>query len=288
MGGSGIGGELLRAIYGHKIKIPIFVNKDYKLPTYVNRNSLVILVSYSGNTEETLTNYNWAHRSKSSIVIITSDGKLLRKQGKKNVIIIPSGLPPRAAIGYLFASLPFVLWRYRLIENPYRESTKLIDFLKSQRRTIVSKASRLAKWLYGQLPVIYSNSRAYDPVAYRWCCQFNENSKIFAHCHSIPEMDHNEIVGIGGSKKVADLTKIIFLVDPNAHIRNLKRVRITKDIIRSEVADIIRLSGKGKTSLQQVFYLIWLGDFVSYFLAMLGNVDPLPVKRIDELKARLK
>lgn len=287
MGGSGIGGELLLGIFGQEIKVPVHISKDYELPRYIGKDTLIILVSYSGNTEETLANYDLAREQGCVTAVLSSGGKLVARKGRSSKVIIPPGLPPRAAIGYLFTPLPFLLWRYGLIKNPQRSITGLVRLLKERRTAIMPKASKIARWLKNALPLIYSNSQAYNPVAYRWRCQLNENSKIFAHSHSIPEMNHNEIVGIGGICKVAAMTKIIFLDDPEGHIRNKKRVRITQDLIGKHTAGMIRLEGEGKSRLERAFYLIWLGDFVSYYLAQLRRVEPLPVKRIDALKARL-
>jgi len=288
MGGSGIGGELLSGIYGQDIRIPVITIKDYRLPASVNRDTLVILVSYSGNTEETLSDFAAARQKKCATVIVSSGGRLARLHGAGNAIIIPGGLPPRAAIGYLFTPLPFILWRFGLIADPYPSLGRMVVFLKKQRKQVTPVASKLARWLYGFLPVIYSNSPAYHPVAYRWRCQFNENSKVFAHSHAIPEMNHNEIVGIGRARKVARLTKIVFLDDPGANPRNTKRVKITEQLVGRETAGVRHFKGLGSTLLERAFYLIWLGDFTSVYLARLERVDPLPVKRIETLKARLK
>ncbi len=288
MGGSGIGGELLAGLYGPGIRIPVLTVKDYRLPPSVDRNTLVILVSYSGNTEETLSGFRAARQKKCATVIVSSGGRLARLQGPDNAIIIPGGLPPRAALGYLFTPLPFILWRFGLIADPYPPLARLVGFLKRQRRQIMPESSRLARWLYGSLPIIYSNSPAYHPVAYRWRCQFNENSKVFAHSHAIPEMNHNEIVGIGRTRKVARLTKIVFLDDPDANPRNTRRVKITEQLIGHQTAGVRHFQGRGSTPLERAFYLIWLGDFASVYLARLERVDPLPVKRIETLKTRLK
>ncbi|MEO0226067.1 MAG: bifunctional phosphoglucose/phosphomannose isomerase, partial [candidate division WOR-3 bacterium] len=236
MGGSGIGGELFYGIYGAKIDLPIHINRDYHLPPYVNNKTLVILVSYSGNTEETLANLKMALHKRCITLIITSNGKLLKEHGQENAIIIPGGLPPRAALGYLFTPIPFILHRYHLMPNPYPAMIQMVNFLKSERKQIISRAKNLARWLYQSLPVIYSNSQAFHPVAYRWRCQFNENSKIFAHNHSLPEMNHNEIVGLGRTKNIWKLTRIVFLTDPSAHPRNLQRVVITKDLLSDAVS----------------------------------------------------
>jgi glucose/mannose-6-phosphate isomerase len=284
MGGSGINGEILKAIYP---TIQIISNKDYSVPEYIDIHTLAILVSYSGNTEETLNNYRLLSKRKTEMAIISSNGKLLKKKGELK-IKIPGGLPPRGAIGYLFAPLPFILYKFHLINNtPEQKLISLARFLKKTRDTIEKKAKILSKKMSNRLPIIYSNSQTFLPVARRWQCQLNENSKVLVHINVIPEMNHNEIVGLGRPEALNSKISLIFINDPKTHPRNRMRAKIIKEIINDKFSDVIDIDPEGKNDLHRLFWTIMLGDFISYYVAIRTNIDPMPVKRIDYLKKKL-
>ncbi len=284
MGGSGISGELCAGLFP---RLPIISNKDYSIPDYVDKKTLVILISYSGNTEETLNNLKIAFNKGCEKVIISSDGKLLQARCQYKVKI-PPGLPPRGALGYLFTPLPLLLHNFGLIPgSPLPTLNRLVKFLKDRRRMLEKKARMLAPELKNRMPILYANSKLFFSVANRWRCQFNENSKILAHINIIPEMNHNEIVGLGGPVNMNRYLFIILLNDPNAHPRNRLRMKIIKEIIKPIISQYVEIKPQGKNNLEQTFETIMLGDFLSYYLAEITGVDPMPVKRIDYLKRRL-
>ncbi len=286
MGGSGISGDIVSALYP---EIDVVVNKDYEIHKYVDKDTLGILVSYSGNTEETLNNYDILQKRKIPVVLISSNGRLLKNSAILK-IQIPSGLPPRGALGYLFTPIPLLLYRTGLLKkNPEMQLANLVLFLKKWAKSIEKKGKSLAKSIVNRLPVIYANSNLYNVVAKRWQCQLNENSKIFCHTNIIPEMNHNEIVGLGRPKRFNRNLIAIFVDDPNAHPRNRMRLRIIKEIIRKEVKDLksVDINPAGRTILEQVFWAIMLGDFLSLHIALKTGIDPVSVKRIDYLKHRL-
>jgi len=284
MGGSGISGDLIKTIYPH---IEIISNKDYSIPKFIDNNTLSILVSYSGNTEETLNNYKILSRVKTTKITISSDGALLRKKSELK-IKVPGGLPPRGALGYLFTPIPIVLYNYGLIKtDPIPKLVSLAMFLKKKRDNIEKKAIDLSKKFLNKLPLIYSNSQTLLPAASRWQCQLNENSKILAHINVIPEMNHNEIVGLGRPKRINKEMVVAFLNDPKAHPRSKMRVKIVKSIIKNKFGNVVDINPEGKSALMRLFWTIMLGDFLSYYCAINTNVDPLPVKRIDFLKKQL-
>jgi glucose/mannose-6-phosphate isomerase len=203
-------------------------------------------------------------------------------------IRMPAGLPPRGALGYLFTPLPIVLYRFGLIRtNPVSGLLNLGRFLLRKRAALCREARGLAKRFVGKLPLIYSSTRAFSAVANRWRCQLNENSKILCHTNVIPEMNHNEIVGLGRPKKFNRDTLLVFLHDPETNPRNERRVKIMKEIIRDDLKDILEINPKGRNRIERMFWTIMLGDFVSFYLAEMTGVDPLPVKRIEYLKKRL-
>ncbi|MCX7995226.1 MAG: bifunctional phosphoglucose/phosphomannose isomerase [candidate division WOR-3 bacterium] len=285
MGGSGISGDIVSNLYP---QLDIIVNKDYQIPEYVDSNTLAILVSYSGNTEETLYNYRILQKKGIPIVAISSDGRLLKNKALMK-IKIPPGFPPRGALGYLFTPIPLLLYRAGLIKkNPEAQLSKLSIFLRKQSKILDKKGKELAKAVFKKFPIIYANSNAFGIVAKRWQCQLNENSKILCHVNIIPEMNHNEIVGLPAP--INSRAVLLFHNDPGAFYRNSLRVRVIKEIIDRELKGIkyIDINPAGKNTLEQVFWTIMLGDFLSYHLALMRKVDPLPVKRIDYLKNRLK
>ena len=284
MGGSGISGEILDVLYP---EIEIISNKDYLLPGYIDKNTLAIVISYSGNTEETLSNYARLKKKNTTIAVISSGGLLLGKKADYKVKI-PGGLPPRGALGYLFTPLPFILYKFHLIpRDPAKKILGLATFLKRKRKNIEQKAKSLAKNIVKNMPIIYANSSTYMPVARRWQCQFNENAKIIAHVNIIPEMNHNEIVGLGRPRTLNKSSFLIFLNDPKAHIRNKARLSIMKNLIKGFSRKVAEIKPQGASDLKRMFWTIMLGDYTSYYLAIMTGIDPMPVKRIDYLKKKL-
>lgn len=284
MGGSGISGEILAALHP---EVMIISNKDYGVPPIVNRKTLAFVVSYSGNTEETLNNYKQLAKRKVDMVLISSDGRLLTKKARRK-IIIPKGLPPRGALGYLFTPLPIILYQAGFIKDDPREKLlSLSAFLCRERDQIEKKARKLAAKLFNKLAVIYVDSAVFAPVANRWRCEMNENAKVLAHYNVIPEMNHNEIVGLGRPKHLSEHTAIVLLNDPGAHPRNKLRRKLLKPLINGEIPNFIEIDPEGSSTLEHVFWTIMLGDFVSYYLAIKEGVDPMPVARIEKLKKEM-
>lgn len=284
MGGSGISGEALSVLYP---QVQIVSNKDYDIPRFIDKKTLAVLISYSGNTEETLNNYRQLSKRKIDMILLSSDGKLFKKEALHKVKV-PPGLPPRGALGYLFAPLPLIVYQAQLIDHdPRDELLELAAFLVRQRDDIERVARKISKRFIDKIIVIYANSSLFMPVANRWRCQFNENAKVFCHYSVIPEMNHNEIVGLGRPRKFNSDTLLVFLHDPGAHPRNKARCRLVKTLVKNELSDILDVQPRGKTALQRMFWTIMLGDFVSYYLAVSMDVDPMPVDRIDQLKKKL-
>ncbi|UCG29753.1 MAG: bifunctional phosphoglucose/phosphomannose isomerase [candidate division WOR-3 bacterium] len=284
MGGSGISGEILSALYPD---ILIVSNKDYDIPRFVGRETLAIIVSYSGNTEETLNNYRHLSRRKIDMVLISSNGKLLKRKAHRK-ICIPGGLPPRGALGYLFTPLPITMYQAGFIKNdPRRQLLALSAFLGRERDRIEKKAKNLAARFFNKMAIIYADSAAFLPVANRWRCQLNENAKVLAHINVIPEMNHNEIVGLGRPRHFNKDLTVVFLSDPRAHPRNKLRKRLLESLVGGEIRMTLDISPRGNTALQQMFWTIMLGDFISYYLALKEGVDPMPVTRIERLKKEM-
>src|SRR3989338_1460317 len=280
MGGSAVGGDLLKT-YMHDSKIPVFVVRDYNIPNFVDENTLFFAVSYSGSTEETLSAYEEAAKKKAKIVAVTSGGQLADKA--KKIIKIPSGLQPRAALGYLFFPVLGVLANSGIADVKGKEIEEVLGIL-SKTDDFKAVGERIARKIGLRTPLVYA-SELLCPVAYRWKTQFNENSKVAAFHHSFSEMNHNEIAGYQNVNKNEFIA--ILIRDANDNERIKKRMDITKEIISTRI-DVEEVFTRGEYLLSRIFSGIYYGDFASYYLALANRVDPTPVTVIENLKKKLK
>lgn len=286
LGGSGIGGSILSELVVHDANVPINVTKGYFIPEYVNENTLVIISSYSGNTEETLNCLDLAIDRNAKIVSVTSGGKVqeISKSKGYDHIIVPGGMPPRACLGYSMTQLFFILGFFKIISNNYKadleSAIKLID---SEEANIIDEATNIAQKLVGKIPVIYATTY-YEGIAIRFRQQLNENSKVLCWHHIIPEMNHNELVG--WTEKNDNLS-VLFFLDKDEYSRNLARVDINKEVIKKYASGITEIYSKGTTSIEKAIYFIHLGDWISVQLAELRGVDAIEVNVINHLKSAL-
>jgi len=276
MGGSGIGGDLLKSLVKD---IPVYPIHDYNLPKYVNKKSLVILVSYSGNTEETISCFKEAKKKRCRIFSITSGGKL--SELDRNAVIVPKGYQPRNAIGYLFITMVSMLSSSRIIPNQSAAIKETLGILNP--KLCGREGFLLAKRLKDKIPVFYS-SEEMAMAAYRIKTAVNENSKQPAFYHYFPEMNHNEMVGF--NKNSARITTV-FMIDKKDSRHIQKRMEITKRLLKEKV-DVCELEVKGKNLLARMMYSIYVGDYISYYLALMNREDPTPVLLVEEFKKLLK
>ncbi len=280
MGGSAVSGDLLK-IFMHDSKIPVFVVRDYKVPNFVDENTLLFAVSYSGNTEETLSAFEDAQKKKAKIIAVTSGGQLATMA--KKTVKIPAGLQPRAALGYLFLPVLGVLVNSGIVKENSSDVNEMLDIL-SKTNDFKTFGEKLAKQIGNKTPLVYA-SESIGAVAYRWKTQLNENSKTAAFTHVFSEMNHNEIVGYQTMGKEKFIS--IFIRDNFDNDTIKKRMDITKEIISQRV-DVAEAYTKGNSLLSRLFSGIYYGDFVSYYLAIQNKIDPTPVTVIENLKKRLK
>ena len=296
MGGSAIGGDLIRSYLADEFELPFFICRNYTLPHFVNKNSLVFVSSYSGNTEETLSAYQAAKKIGAEIISVSSDGKLLKLSEKDgfSFLKIPPGYPPRAALGYSFVPILVFLERLGFVSGKIKDLEKTIDFLSSQREKFSMEkssekniAKNIANALFDKLPIIYSGTDRFDTVGYRWKGQICENSKMLCFNNVFPEFNHNELVGWEILSGMEEKIVAIMLKDQKDHPQIKKRMEIVKGIIQKKGVKLIELESGGENLLSRIFSLIQIGDFVSYYLAILNQTDPTPVKLIDFLKSEL-
>jgi len=296
MGGSAIGGELLRGWLKKYSPIPIEVNHDYHLPAYADANTLVVAVSYSGNTEETLSGFVEAVSRKCMVVGISSGGVLEKFCQSLRVpfLKLPGGMPPRIALPYLFFPLVLILKKFGIASkmNETREALlvlrQLREEIKPEIPTSQNPSKQLASQLYGGIPIIYG-FREYDGVAMRIKTQFNENAKIPAKYEAFPELNHNETVGWEGPKKLTKLFNVILLRDPSEPPEIRTRIEITKKLaLKRKAGKILEIYPRGKTTLAKMLSTIYIGDSASIYLAILYGIDPTPVEIVNKIKHELK
>lgn len=286
LGGSGIAGSIVQNYVFDKCKYPFIVNKDYFLPAFVNKDSLVIVSSYSGNTEETIAALQKAIKVKATIVCITSGGQIADTAKKKNIdcILLPSGMPPRSCIGYSMLQVINVLEHFGCIKNVISNEVKpAVALLDAEEKDIRKKAKAIALKLNGKLPIIYS-AADFEGMAVRFRQQLNENSKILCWHHAIPEMNHNELVGW----TTKDPNKVVVILrNQDDYERVQMRMEINKKIFKQYTPNLIEIYSKGNSYFERIFYFIHLTDYISTELAKLREVDATEVKVIDFLKGSL-
>lgn len=294
MGGSGIGGDLLRTLLLDDVSIPVVVVKEYRLPAFVDAKTLVFVCSYSGNTEETLTAYAEAARRGATCVAITSGGTL-RERAQANghqTVIVPAGIPPRAALPYLFLPMVSALSRNGVTRVLDEEAAEAADVLAgilddAELDAPSNESRRLAAAFLHRIPVIYSATPFLEPAAQRWKDQLNENAKTFAVWNTFPELNHNETVGWGLDADLAARLAVVVLHDGREAERLRRRVEITRDLAFARAGSVDEVTTRGTGALARLLSVIAVGDLASVYLALLRGVDPTPVAVIEELKKRL-
>jgi len=296
MGGSAIGGEILRDWLRDEIPIPVEVCNDYALPAYANENTLVFAVSYSGETEETLNAFADAIRRKCTIIAITSGGHLLSFAQELHLphVKIPGGLPPRAALPYVFFPLPILMEKIGVLANKRSEIEESMQIIKitgeensPQTPTENNFSKKLALQLKDSVPVVYG-FRQYGAVAHRLKTQFNENSKVPSRYEVFPELNHNEVEGWEASEDLTKIFSVLLIRDRNEPNEIRNRIEATKSTALRKAGKILEIYAKGEGKLAKVFSILTLGDFTSVYLAILRGIDPVPVKTIDEIKMAMR
>jgi glucose/mannose-6-phosphate isomerase len=301
MGGSAIGGVLLGDLIGKNARVPLNVSRGYTLPSFTDRDTSVVCVSYSGNTEETLESYHNARLIGCPLAVITSGGMLGAEAAEAGVPVcsLPGGMPPRAAVGYLFAPL------LRLVSNTgiYTVTDdELVSAARKTRRLLrkysldadptENTALQLAKKLYGKIPLIYSGGGLLAGLAYRWKCQFGENSKSMAFSNVFPELGHNEITGWECPEKMREDLFIIMLRDIEDHPRVQKRMDVTFSILEPLASGALMIDSVGPPGgegrLQRMLSILVLGDLASVYLAVEYGKDPTPIEYIERIKEYLR
>jgi len=301
MGGSAIGGALLRDMIQHDARVPLFLESTYQLPEFADRTTPVVCISYSGNTEEALSCFQHALMKKCPTIVITSGGKLAEEADSAGIraIRVPAGMPPRAALGHILTPLLGLVSKWGIypvtdeeVDTAVRRSRKLVEKYSLDGDPVENRAFQLAKRLYGKTSLIYSGDGLLRAAAYRWKCQFNENSKSMAFSNNFPELDHNEIMGWECPERLRADFFLIVLRDAEDHPRVQRGMEAVFAMIEPLASGAVLIDSEGEKGrsgrLARLLSTILLGDFTSVYLAVEYGKDPTPIDRIDTIKEALK
>jgi glucose/mannose-6-phosphate isomerase len=287
LGGSGIGANFVGEFTRDTLKVPFQVGKGYSVPAFINKFSLVIVSSYSGNTEETLASFELLLKTGAKIVCIASGGKVIAKAKELDLdfIEVPNNWPsPRACLGFSLVQQLFVLNYLKLIGSQViKQIEGSIALLEKEQESLKKQAQALAGQLLGKIPVIYTTDRM-ESVAVRFRQQVNENAKCLAWHHVVPEMNHNELVGW---REKNNQLAVVYFRNQDDFQRNAVRIDINKGIISEYTSTVIELWSKGKNLVEKSLYFVFLGDYITCYLCDLRGFDSIEVKVIDYLKNEL-
>ena len=295
MGGSAIGGDLLNSLASLESKTPISVSRDYNLPRFVDAKTLVIASSYSGMTEETLSAFDQALATLAKKLVITTGGNLkaIAEQNKIPVLTIDYKAPPRAALAHSFLPLLGICQNLGVVSDKSKDVAEMAQVLQDLQTTIdenrplqSNPAKQLATKLHSHLAIIYGAGFV-STAAQRWKTQINENSKAWAFYEIFPELNHNAVVGYEFPTDLAPKLFVVFLRSSRLHPRTLVRYKLTAEMLSNSKVSYEIVDSRGESALSQMMSLVFFGDWVSYYLALLNEIDPSPVKIIDFLKKRL-
>jgi glucose/mannose-6-phosphate isomerase len=293
MGGSAIGAALARAALGDRMSRPIGLARSYELPAWATPDTAVLCCSYSGDTEETLACYEAAGALGAPRIVATTGGQLAELAHQDGVPVIPmaGGYQPRAAVAYTTVAALEVAALCGAGPSVRSE----IDVAAAHAEELVAEwgpdaaddclAKELAHSLHETVPLI-AGSDLTSAVAYRWKTQLNENAKIHAFAHELPELDHNEIVGWTHPQEGVRFSAV-FLDDCDLHPRARQRIELTRELVEPQAAATHVVQTRGESRTERAISLVLLGDLVSIYLAVLRGIDPTPVAVIEDLKARL-
>ncbi len=297
MGGSAIGGIIMKDLLRDVISIPIEVCRDYKLPAYADERTLVFAQSYSGNTEETISGFVDAIERRCMLVALSSGGILQEFSERLGIpfMKLPGKIQPRCAFPYLFFPPLVVLKKLEIIELKHDEVEETIEVLREVRDEVKpgsptsrNLAKRLALDIKGHVPVVYGFGM-YGGVAQRMKTQFNENSKVPSKFEVFPELNHNEIVGWTGPNRLTKNFVAILIRDWYERPEIKARIEITKRLVlEGKASKIVEVYAKGTSKLARMLSVLFIGDFASVYLAILYGVDPTPVDVISRMKVELK
>ena len=272
MGGSGIAGKIFQEIYSRK---PVITVDDYNIPDFVDERTLFIAISYSGNTEETISAARRALEKGATLFSITTGGMLAYMEAQK--IVVPPGLQPRSSIGYML--MPLINTFLPQDSATIKRTHNLLSEMDKDSSVMKEYAAKM--WEGKQIPVIYGYS-PFKSIAYRWKTQFNENAKVLAYSNYFPELNHNDTMALKDTYRKDEFAFLTF-GNPNSE-RISRRIDATEEITGNS---FLKIGAKGDSYFEKLFYLIHFGDYLSYHLSKFRGVDAADVSSIEDLKKKL-
>jgi glucose/mannose-6-phosphate isomerase len=295
MGGSAIAGDIFRLLLARESAVPVLNQRHYDLPSCVDGRALLIASSFSGNTEETLSAFEQGLATTAKKLVMTTGGRLLataRANGVPAFVFQFQG-EPRAAPGYGLMPLLAVAEAIGLMQGVARDVDEAIAAMESLRSRIGEEvpladnaAKQLATRLAGRLSVIYG-AEVLTEVAHRWKTQLNESPKVWAFYEEIPEASHNALVSYGLPEEVARLALVVYLRSPDFHPRLALHFESSQRALAEAGVEHAEVQAEGRSALAQAMTCLLMGDYVSYYLALLNGLDPTPTTVINNLKAWL-
>jgi len=295
MGGSAIAGDIVRSLALRSGQKTVSVLRGYDLPPWVDERTLVVACSFSGETEETLSAFGKALATRAKKLVITTGGRLLALAKPEQVpaYVFQYTSEPRSALGHSLMPLLALSAAAGVLPDQSLDVDEAIALMESLRQEIgdaipleKNAAKQLATRLQGKLPVIFA-AEALTEAAHRWKTQLNENSKVWAFCEEIPELNHNTVEGFALPPAIARSAHVVFLHHPKLNPRNVLRYSGTRDLLEAAGIPREQVEARGESDLARVLTAIYFGDWVSYYLAMQNGVRPSPMPAIDLLKRRL-
>ncbi len=293
MGGSGVAGDILQATAGPFMSVPVSTVKSYELPAFVGDGSLVIAISCSGNTEETIEAATEAAMQGARIVAVTQGGELAKLAAGWGapIISVPDIPQPRAALGALAIPPLVVLEEIGLFPGATQWIDLAIVQMQRRRDALIkdnNAAEQLARKIGRTLTLVHGGGSIGATAAQRWKTQINENAKAPAFYAAQPELCHNEIQGWGQHGDVTrQVLTLVTLRHDAEHPQVTRRFDLTSDYLREVVSSIEEVQAEGEGDLAQLLDLILFGDFVSLHMAFQEGIDPGPVPVLVDLKQRL-
>jgi len=293
MGGSAIGGDVAKVLAQNANSASIVINRSYNIPNWVGPNTLILASSYSGGTEETLSAFAQCREQDCPIIVLSTGGTITDYASKYDLdtIPIPSGYQPRAALGFSFSLILILLNQLGFVQNKIIEmvevSIKSLELLSTEMNKDKNKALAIAENIHTTCPIIYGSEELTWVAALRFRGQLAENAKMLSFHNHFPEQNHNEIEGWTVNKDIMNRFSIVWLKDEDDHSGTQARMQISSALLELSAGSQLEITQTGKNRVERLLKLIHFTDWISYYAALLNNVDPTPVNRIQELKLKI-
>lgn len=288
MGGSALGGRILANLERQVLRVPLIVSTEYHLPNFVNEKTLVVVSSYSGNTEETLTSLNEAQARNAQIFVLASGGKLAQLAITKNLpnyIFDPkyneSG-QPRLGLGYNIMALVSLLSRCQLI-NPPVSMSELAEFLEFHQKWSQMEGQKIASQITGRIPLILASEHL-KGVAHDFKNQLNENAKNVAAYFDLPEANHHLLEGLSFPKSNSDNLAAVFFTSDKYHPEVRRRYPLTQTVFHKQHIPTVAIEAKGPNTFFEAMYMVQLSSYISFYMSQLNGIDPGPIPWVDFFK----